>query len=202
MRAHRLLVMGCVGLLAFGGCGSPGVITLELKPTEAGGAGAKGTSLAVVVTAFEDARPDKGRLGVRHHFWGSETAFDVPAGKAGDAVAGVVAAYLKGKGWHAQVAPDGATGDVALSGKLLALSVEATSRFLRTEIKVTSKVVVEAKNAADGSLVRMTLHGDGSETVFWFEPEDVQDLLNTVLTESLGKFLANTKVENGLLRLK
>jgi hypothetical protein len=91
---------------------------------------------------------------------------------------------------------------VTVSGKLLNLAVDADSKFGRTVITVRAKMVVQAQNAADGSVVRMTLNGAGEDTVVWFDPEDAEDLVNTVLTESFQKFLANTKVENGLLRLK
>lgn len=206
MRERRLLLLCCMGLLALGACSGPGVVNLTIKPVEVGiqGSGSK-TDLTVVVAAFEDARPSKDRLGVRHHLWGSETTFDVSGGKAGDAVAQAVADYLKAKNWRAQMAKaDGAgtPGDVSLSGKLLSLTVDADSKVGRTAITVKSKMVVEAKNAGDGSIVRMTLNGDGEDTVVWFDPEDVQDLVNAVLTESFGKFVATTKVENGLLRLK
>jgi hypothetical protein len=48
----------------------------------------------------------------------------------------------------------------------------------------------------------MTIIGDGSQRVFWFSPDDVQDLLGEVVTASLDKFVEVTKVENGQLRLK
>lgn len=201
----RRLLLGCVALMAVAGCGEP-VIKLTIKPTEAAATGAaQKTDLHVVVTGVEDARPSKDRLGLRHHLWGSETPFDVEGGKAGDAVAGAVVDYLKARNWRAQLAKGGGAGtpgDVTVSGKLLNLAVDADSKFGRTVITVRAKMVVQAQNAADGSVVRMTLNGAGEDTVVWFDPEDAEDLVNTVLTESFQKFLANTKVENGLLRLK
>jgi hypothetical protein len=89
-----------------------------------------------------------------------------------------------------------------LSGKLLDLSVDAKSKFLQTEISSKSKIVVQALNREDKSTVRMTLNGVGTESVFWFDPEDAQGLMNEVLTASLEKLVANTKVENNLLRLR
>ncbi len=57
---------------------------------------------------------------------------------------------------------------------------------------------------ADGSIVRMTLNGTGSQTVFWFwyEPEDAQRLISEVLSESFGKLVVDTRIEGNLLRLK
>jgi hypothetical protein len=38
--------------------------------------------------------------------------------------------------------------------------------------------------------------------VFWFEPEDAQQLINAVLEDSFGQLLQNTKVEGKVLRLR
>ncbi|MGH7427751.1 MAG: hypothetical protein ACREJ4_05265, partial [Candidatus Methylomirabilaceae bacterium] len=76
------------------------------------------------------------------------------------------------------------------------------SRVFSTKITATTKMAIQARNTADGSVVRMTLSGEGSQNVFWFDPEDAQRLINDILTDSLEKLLTNTKVENNLLRLK
>jgi len=82
------------------------------------------------------------------------------------------------------------------------MSVNAKSRVFSTKITATTKMAIQAKNTADDSVVRMTLNGEGSQSVFWFEPEDAQSLLNVILTDSLEKLLTTTKVENNVLRLK
>jgi len=187
------LVLG-VGLLMAGCAANGSVVNLDLQAVKVEKAG---EGLSVAVAAFEDARGEKGRLGVRRHLWDGETTFNVPGGKAGDMVAKVAADYLKRKGWRTEGAPD-----VMLSGKVLDFSVNAQSKFGSTEITVKTKVAVEAVNKADGSVVRMTLNGGGSQKVFWFEPEDVQELASEVLSESFDKLVMNTKVENKLLRLK
>jgi hypothetical protein len=48
----------------------------------------------------------------------------------------------------------------------------------------------------------MTLNGSGSEDVFWFDPEDVQGVVNGVFSDSFGKLLQETTVVNRMLRLK
>jgi hypothetical protein len=48
----------------------------------------------------------------------------------------------------------------------------------------------------------MTLNGSGNDEVFWFDPEDAQGLLNDVLTDSFGKLVQDTTIENKQLRLK
>jgi len=188
-----------VALLALAGCATKGAVNLDLQavPSSSEAPQKKADSLTGTVASFEDARPEKDRLGVRHHLWGGETTFNVPGGKPGDVVAKVMADYLKRKGWRVEGSPD-----VTFSGKLLNLSVNAESRFAHTEITVRTKLVVEGTNKADGSIVRMTLNGDGMQKVFWFDPEDAQELASEVLTDSLDKLLMNTKVDNNLLRLK
>ncbi len=211
-----ILILFSVGMLSLAGCGGKGeVITLDLqamKPSPEAGEGkmdgtagdtsVKGAGLSVAVGGFEDGRTEAKRLGARQHLWGGESYFDVPDSKPGPVVAQVVADYLKLKGWKASPAMDGGTADILLSGKLLDFSANAESKVFRTNITVKTRMTVEAKNAKDGSTVRMTLTGDGSESVFWFEQEDVQGLLNEILAQNFEKLLANTKVDNGLLRLK
>jgi hypothetical protein len=196
-----------VGLIALAGCAGKGeVVTLDIQATPPATEAMAKTSdgLRVAVAAFEDARPETKRLGTRTHLWGGETYFDVPGGKPTEVVAPLIAEYLKQKGWRAEVVKAAGAGspNVMLTGKLLDFSVNAKSRVFSTKITATTKMAIQAKNTADGSVVRMTLNGEGSQTVFWFEPDDAQSLMSDILTDSLEKLLTNTKVENNLLRLK
>ncbi|MDE3020211.1 MAG: hypothetical protein KGI53_14450 [Nitrospirota bacterium] len=158
----------------------------------------KADSLTVSVGDFEDSRPDKSRVGVRHHLWGGETTFVVPGGKPEDVFEKVMNEYLKRRGWNV----GGSNPSVTFSGSIASFQGDAESKVFNTEITVHTKVMVQGRNNADGSLVRMTITGDGTQRVFWFSPDDVQELLGEVLTSSLDKFSEVTKVENGQLRLK
>jgi uncharacterized lipoprotein YajG len=73
---------------------------------------------------------------------------------------------------------------------------------LSTELTAKSKLAVLARNAADGSTTSMNLEGTSTESVFWFEPKDLQNLVNQTLKESLDKLTADTKVEKRALRLQ
>lgn len=205
---HRIfyLIFG-IALLMLGGCAGQGqVIELDIRalPSETEMAAKSAAPLTVAVAPFEDLRAEKSRLGTRTHLWGGVTHFNVPDGKVGNVVAQVTADYLKQKGWKATVAsgtkPAGGS-DVTLTGKVQELSANAKSKFMSTEITVKSVIAVHAANP-DGSTVRMTLNGAGSHSVFWFCPEDVTELMNDVLKDSLNKLLTDTKVEDGRLRLK
>jgi cellobiose-specific phosphotransferase system component IIB len=163
-----------------------------------------------LVVPFEDLRPQKNRLGMRTHFWGGVTYFDVSGGKPGDLLAHVVAEYLKQKGWRAKVEQIGQTGvsesggkpDVRLTGQVQEFSTNAKSRFGSTEITVKLKVMLQGVNASDGSTAKLTLEGTRTSTVIWFEPEDVQALVTATLKEGLEKLFGDVKVEAKSLRLK
>ena len=206
---RAILLASGLGLIILVGCAGKGeVIPVHVQGSDSA-APAKAMEVSgpsIAVTAFEDSRAEKSRLGTRTHLWGGESYFNVPGGKPGEVAAQAVADYLKSKGWRAELVKPGgsvteSSADVMLSGKLLDLSVDAKSKFLQTEISSKSKIVVQALNRADKSTVRMTLNGVGTESVFWFDPEDAQGLMNEVLTASLEKLVANTKFENNLLRL-
>lgn len=199
------------GLMALAGCADTGeVVTLKIRtsPPTTQGIAKTSDGLRVIVAAFEDARPGMKRLGFYNYRWESQTHyFDVPGGKAPEVVASVIAEYLKQKGWRAELAKAGDVSgagnpDVVITGKLLDMSVNAKSRVFWTNITATIKLAIQAKNTADDSVVRMTLNGEGSQSVFWFDSEDAELLVNGILTDSLEKLLTTTKVENNLLRLK
>jgi len=199
----RLAMMGVVALTLVGCGGNGESVLMDLRSAVPTAAPAKpATALTVAVTTFDDsALTDQKRLGSRSHLWGGTSHFDLTGGKTGDVVSQVVAESLKQRGWQVEKGADG-KAQATISGKILELSVNAKSSFGSTEITASSKIVVEAVNAADGSKVRMTLSGAGAQTVVWFEPEDAQSLLAETVSESVEKLIANTKVEDKALRLK
>jgi hypothetical protein len=64
-----------------------------------------------------------------------------------------------------------------------------------------TKLAIQAKNSSDDSIVRMTLNGAGSEDVFWFDPEDLEEVVNEVLAHSFSKLVQDTMVVDRMLRL-
>jgi uncharacterized lipoprotein YajG len=206
VKRRRMLLMCWVSLIALAGCAGRGeVIPLQIHPIVTGSEGAaqQKAALRVALGSVDDGRTHKSGLGVRTHLWGGVSYFDVPGGNPADVVTQALTDYLTAKGW--QVTKRGAgdkDADVVLTGKILDLSVHAKSRVGFTEVTTKSKLAIQAQNVADGSTVRMTLDGSGNEDVFWFDPEDAQALVNDVLTDSFGKLLQDTTVENKLLRLK
>ena len=206
MKRRRMSLMYWVSLIALAGCAGTGeVIPLQIHPLVTGSEGAakQRPAVRVAVGSVEDGRSHKAGLGVRTHLWGGVSYFDVPGGNPADVVTQALTDYLTAKGW--QVTKRGAgdkDADVVLTGKILDLSVQAKSRVGFTEVTTKTKLALQAQNVADGSTIRMTLNGSGGDDVFWFDPEDAQALANDVLTDSFGKLLQDTTVENKLLRLK
>jgi len=200
-----MLLMCWVSLIALAGCAGTGeVIPLQIHPMVTGSEGVakQRPAIRVAVGAVEDGRSHKTGLGVRTHLWGGVSYFDVPGGNPADVVAQALTDYLRAKGW--QVTKRGAgdnDADVVFTGKILDLSVHAKSRVGFTEVTTKSKLALQAQNIADGSTIRMTLNGSGSDDIFWFDPEDAQALVNDVLTDSFGKLVQDTKIENKSLRL-
>jgi uncharacterized lipoprotein YajG len=195
-----------LSLIALAGCAGTGeVIPLQIHPIVTGSEGVakQRAAVRVAVGSVEDGRSHKTGLGVRTHLWGGVSYFDVPGGDPADVVAQALTDYLTTKGW--QVTKRGAGNDGAdaiLTGKILEFSVHAKSRVGYTEVTTKTKIALQAQNVADGSTIRMTLNGSGGDDIFWFDSEDAQALVNDVLTDSFGKLVQDTTIENKLLRLK
>ena len=211
MGRHTWIVIAGLWFLTLTGCAGKGeLVALNLHaipPVEAPKLQFPSDTIVVVVD-FEDERPDKRRVGVRTHQGGGETVFNVPGGKVGAVVAQVVTDYLKKRGWRVELArPVSGTGPdngphVTISGKIVELLVNAASTFGSTKITASAKTVIEAVNAADGSIIQVTLNGTSTQTVVVFDEGDAASLLSAALSESLEKFVAETKVEKKMLRLK
>ena len=161
--------------------------------------------LRVAVLPFDDQRQDKRQLGVRSHIFGGETYFNAPGGDAGLLVAQAMAEYLRQSGWQAWLAKPGITvpgdaAEVVLTGQVQEFNAQARSRFFSTEVISGVRITVEAKNVSDNSTSRFSIVSSGSEPVFWFDPDDVQAVLNDSIKVGTEKLLANTKIENRQIR--
>lgn len=79
--------------------------------------------------------------------------------------------------------------------------MDAKSGVGSTKITTTSKIAIQARTVADGSHIRVTLRGSSSDRVFWFDPENAQEVLNEMLTQRFARLVQDTMVENNLLGL-
>ena len=204
MRRAGRVVAVCVTLLA--GCATTGQKVDVVIPTASTGGTASagsGGGPRVVVKPFDDARMDRTHLGSRSHFWGDTSYFDLPKGTVGDAVAKALVQQLNKRGWQASLeGSNGTAADATITGTIQDLSVTAVSRFGRTELAAKNTMMVRVLNHGDESTVQERVLGSGSDEVFWFDPEDAQQLVNEVLEKNIEKFIADTKVEGKTVKLK
>jgi hypothetical protein len=199
-------------LLWAGGCAGRGdliPVNLTAKPKDGSSTGAVKTMAGprVSVIPFEDGRADRSSVGSRKSLWGGESHFNVPSGSAGEETAQALAEYLKRKGWQAQYSKimpssNGDGPDIVLSGKVLDLNVDAKGGFGSTDVNARSKLAIQAKNRADDSSITDTLAHSGTYNVFWFEPQDGEDILSEVLEKNFERFVLNTKFEDRSLRFR
>jgi hypothetical protein len=201
------VVAVCIGVLA--GCASQAervnvMIPQAASLSQASTVAQTGKGLRVVVSPFDDARSDRMHLGSRSHLWGSTSYFDLPKGTAGEAVAKSLIQQLNRRGWQASLAgQDGMEQpDATISGTIQDLSVNAISKFGHTELAAKNTMMVRVANHSDESTIQERLLGSGSDEVFWFDSEDAQQLVNEVLEKNLEKFIADTKVDGGAVRLR
>jgi hypothetical protein len=204
MKPVGRVVAACLCLLA--GCATAGErvdVAIPGSPSAApmtsNGAGPR-----VAVKPFDDARSDRMHLGSRSHLWGSTSYFDLPKGTAGEAVARLLVQQLNRRGWQASLAGQSGSAqpDATISGTIQDLSVNAVSKVGRTEIAAKNTMMVRVANHSDESTIQERVLGSGSDEVFWFDPEDAQQLINEVLERNIEKFVADTKVDGKTVRLR
>ena len=202
-----------LSIMLLGGCAGRGDIipvNLAAKPKDGATSNAAVKSMAgprVSVVAFEDGRTDRTKMGSRNSIWGGESYFNVPSGSAGEETAQAFTDYLKRKGWQVQYSKtvpssNGDGPDIVLSGKILDLNVDAKGGFGSTDVNARSKLAIQAKNRVDDSSITDTVAHSGTYNVFWFEPQDGEDILSEVLEKNFERFVLNTKFEDRSLRFR
>jgi hypothetical protein len=203
-------VCGTVFLIVWSmaGCAGKGEVRqfdLQPKPLAAPATGVE--PIKIVVEPFEDRRSNAARLGSRQHLWGGETYFDVAGGRPAELIAQRLVQRLQTKGWdgrswNVRLEQGGMLGDadILITGEVEELSANARSRLFSTVIETKQRLVIQAKNRADNSSMTRMMEGARTRTVFWFEEEDVLDLLKDTINDGLDRFIADTKLDRGSLR--
>lgn len=207
MRRYPNAAIGFIGIILLAtGCAGKGE-RIDLKVPIAYGVNEKAVAMSsatVAILPFEDNRTNRSHLGTRYHLWGGESHFDLSSGTLGESTAQALADYLKERGWNASVAKgNGATGvDVTITGQLVDIAVDAKSAVGQTDLTGKNRLIIFVKNHADGSQVRETLTSTGTSQVFWFDPEDAQDLLNELYNKNFEKFMTDTTLDGKFLKLR
>lgn len=208
MKTLVLTLVTASALCGLGGCAAQGEsvpLALALKPSFEAAPATPVGGPSVLVTPFGDDRSDRTKLGVRHTFWGTTEPFTLKNGSVGEVTAKALADYLARKGWRVRYATstDGLGGtDVVISGKVLESSVDAHGAFGATDIVAKSKIVVQARNLGDGSSITDTVSHHGTYNVFWYSPEDAEEILSDVTERNFEKFVSQTKFDGAALQFK
>ncbi|MCS6897220.1 MAG: hypothetical protein NZM29_04540, partial [Nitrospira sp.] len=138
------------------------------------------------------------------------THFDVTGGRPAELIAQMLAHRLQTKGWgdrpwnvRLEQSPSSNDADIVITGEVEEFSANAKSRLFSTVIETKQRLVVQAKNRADNSSTTRMIEGARTRTVFWFEDEDVQELLMDTINDGIDRFIADTKIaQNGLRSLR
>jgi uncharacterized lipoprotein YajG len=201
-------VVALLGLIVLAGCAGTGeVVPLKIQALPSvRSINQNLQDIKVLVEPFEESAGID-QLGVRTHLGGGQTTFTAQGGRPGLIMARVVADNLKSMGFQVWVRTPTEQDlpekpDITITGQLQHLSAQARSRVFSTKITAKVKAVIQAANASDRSTVRLNLEGTRENTVFWFEPKEVQELVNRLLKENLDKLLADTDVQNRALITK
>jgi hypothetical protein len=203
-----LMVGAVLTVMVAAGCAGKGethVLGFPAKPPAAQPSGME--PVKIVIEPFEDRRADKAQIGVRSHLWGGVTRFDVAGGQPADTVAQMLVARLKARGWgerpwnvrlgHAGSETD---ADIVISGQVQDFSVNARSRMFSTVIDTKSRMTIHAKNLGDKSTTTRSIEGAQTRTVFWFNEDDVQELMTATVTDGIDRLIADTTISQKALR--
>jgi len=192
-------IVGCAGT------GELRHLDLHLKPSAVPTKGVE--PVKIVVEPLEDRRADKSRIGIRSHLGGGVTLFDVAGGKPADVIAQALVNRLQSRGWGGRAwnvslgkAGEAADADIVISGVVEEFSANAKSRAFNTVIDAKNRIQLQAKNLTDNSTTTRNIENARTRTVFWFEEEDVRDLLAEILTDGIDRLITDTKITDKALR--
>jgi hypothetical protein len=162
--------------------------------------------LTIIVEPFQDARPHQQRLGSRTHIWGGVTHFNAWNGNISEGMANLAVKYLQQRQWRVSKSTADQTSaspaDVTLTGTVLSLNANAKSKPGSTDLTVDMRVRFEVKNKVDGSTVRIVLGANGSDSVAFFAPEDLERLINLVAKDLYQQLFEDLIVKNKAIQIR
>ncbi len=200
-----------VGTLVLSGCqGSGQTINFEPRALSSQPTRTEAVSkndLTILVEPFQDERPQQQRLGSRTHIWGGVTHFNAWNGKISEGMADLAVKYLQQRQWRASKSTAEQTSappssDVTLTGTVLSLNANAKSKPGSTDLTVDMRVRFEVKNKVDGSTVRIVLGANGSDSVAFFAPEDLERLINLVAKDLYQQLFEDLIVKNKAMQMR
>ena len=209
LSVRTTLVLGLtIAVLTVSGCAGKGELRyLDLHMKQPAAQFAEMEPVKIAIEPFEDRRVEKSRVGMHSHLWGGVTYFNVVGERPGDVITQALADRLKACGWrerawNVHVSPAGSVtdADIVISGQVQDFSANAKSRAFSTLIDTNSRFTIRARNLGDKSTTTRSVEGVQSRTVFWFDEDDVQELLSATLKDGIDRFIADTMIEQKGLR--
>jgi len=192
-----------IGLSVISGCAGKGDVhyvdlsvkqpAVPMPPTE---------PVKIVIEPFEDRRMEKGRIGQRTHLWGGVTNYNIAGERPGEFIAQTLANRLRHRGWqdrawNVSMVPAGSASDadIVITGQIQDFAANAKSRAFSTVVNAKSRVTIQAKNQGDKSTTTRSVEGSQTRTVFWFDEDDVRELLAATLKDGIDRLVADTMIE-------
>ena len=199
-----------MAVLTVVGCAEKGEIQhLDIHTKKPAAQSASTNPVKIIIEPFEDRRSEKNRVGMRRDLWGNITYFNVAGERPGDLIAEALADRLRTRGWqeqawNARVSRGGSTddADIVISGQVRNFSANAVGRPFSTVIDTDSKFTIQARNLGDKSTTTQSVEAAESRTVFWFDTEDVRELLAATLNDGIDRLVSDTMIEQKSLRPK
>jgi hypothetical protein len=197
-----------VGLCALSACGGSGqTFYFDVAPKQQQAQVVEPNGVKIVIEPFEDRRVEKSRIGMRTHLWGGTTYFNVAGEKPGQVYAQALADRLQTKGWqdrawNVRVVPAGSAqdADIVITGQIFEFAANAKSRMFSTYLTTSSKLTITARNNVDRSLTSRSLEGAQSDTVVWFNEDDVKKLMTGTVKDTLDRYISDTTISERALR--
>ena len=82
------------------------------------------------------------------------------------------------------------------------VGVDAKNGIGQNSLNAKNRMVVQVMITLTAGQVRETLTSTGTNQVFWFDPEDAQELLNELYNKNFEKFVTHTKLDGKILKLR
>ncbi len=206
MTLHHAMILSLAAAFSFSGCQGKGeMVNFDLQAIQGNPKVVEAyhdDTLRIAVPPFKDSRRQHNKIGKRTHFWGGITNFNAWDGEVGEGMANLAVDYLTQRKWQAAHGSEENLADVTLTGQVLKLEAQAKSGFGFTDIAVAMEVRFEAKNTSDGSTVRTVLGSNGTDSVVFFEPTDVQNLTNEVAKELFDQLFRDLSVKDRAFHLR
>ncbi len=198
----KIAVVNTVLLALLLGCSGEGdVVSIAVpgKHREIAQKPGTGDGPSIGIYPFKDVRRDKSQLGSRIGRFGALDGyvFEVEGGRVGPSIAEAMEEYVAAKGWHVVHMPEGGDNqpDIVLEGEVRQFYVEGLNNWFTTTIRCQVNVLVSGHQGSDGSRIEVPLAAERMREVRWFDPLEVQALVNEVLEDAYGQLVAATRFE-------